>query len=138
MNVVFYDDEQYAVLAASWLENYYGVGSFPEDFFPTTGICVCDNEGNPFFIMPVYLEQSSSVAVAGHCVFNPGNTPKVNHKATELAIDNLVRFAQEHKKKFIITMWGRKSISRMAEKKGYLNTDIVQQQIKGVPSWQIR
>ena len=130
MNVIFYNNDEYSEAAGNLLSQHYS-GKFPVDFFPQTGIAICEAE-IPVLIMPVYLEQSSSVAVAGHCCYNEKFSSRKKHYATELAVAQLENFAKKYNKKYIISIWGRKSISNIAVKFGFSNTDVIQQQFKEV------
>lgn len=127
MTVLISENGEYLNTAISFIDNHYQKG-FPVDFFPQTGIMVMQDQ-IPVLIMPVYLEQSSSVLVAGHCLFNDNINNKIKNKALHEVCAEFPAIAKFFRKKYILTIWGRQSICRIANKYGFKNTDKVQEQI---------
>lgn len=119
-------DRQYA---ADMLSIHYTgrQGTFPVDFLPETGVSV-ESGGRIICIIPIYLEQSSTVAVLGH--FIAGNaTPKQIHQAAHIAIQAAERFAKAAGKKYLISLFGRRSINRIADTLGFITADKVEEKI---------
>lgn len=116
------------LLAARWLEDFYGQGKFPADFFPKTGVAV-RRGGETLAVVPVYLEASSRVAVAGHFTAAPGLPPRLLRKAAQTAVRGCQEFARKRGRPYLVAIWGRRSISRIAEQCGFRNADTVQEQL---------
>ena len=116
--------------AADMLSSHHtGVpGKFPADFLPETGIVVRDHSGM-VCVIPVYLEQSSSVAVLGHFIADSKVPRKKLREAAFLAIEGAKRFAKSAGKKHLISLFGRNSINRIADGCGFQNADSVQEKI---------
>ena len=142
--------------AARWIEEYYGSKfnvqrstfnggnaepmpraedrpdqgdvRWPDGFFPTTGVAV-RRGGSPIVVIPVYLEATSRVAVAGHFTAAPGLPPRLLRLAALAAVRGCQDFARRNGRPFLIAIWGRRSISRIAARCGFRNADTVQEQI---------
>lgn len=127
MRIEFYENGEFFPNAIEFLNKHYKEG-FSVDFFPKTGLVIME-DNIPVLIMPIYFENTSSVIVAGHCIFNDICALKVKHKAFHLIPNALKTVAKSFGKKYILTLWGRNSLSNIASKYGFLNTDIVQEQI---------
>lgn len=120
-------DRQYAADMLSI--HYTGVaGKFPADFLPDTGIKVREND-QIICIIPIYLEQSSTVAVLGHFIANDQADRKQLRQAAVIAIEAAKRFAKAAGKKHLITLFGRRSINAIADECGFQNADPVQEKI---------
>ena len=103
-------------------------GPFPADFLPETGIVVRQN-GIALCYIPVYLEQTSSVAVLGHFIADPHADRKLLARAVRLAINQARNFAREHHKKYLVSIFGRNSINRIADKMGFISGDVAEEKI---------
>lgn len=108
-----------------WMLYHYG-RQFPADFFPKTGVAAYVN-GIPGCIIPVYLESTSSVAVLGHCAVNEGLEKKVILSAVEKCIRGCVEFSRKNGKKYAVTIFGRNSINRIADKCGFFTADTIEE-----------
>jgi hypothetical protein len=114
-------------LPLQWLKEYYG-RDFPRTFFPETGIITSMGE-QPACVIPVYLENTANVAVLGHCMFNNSMPKRLLAAAARQCIDSAKNFAVKHQKKYVISIFGRNSINRIADKCGFLSADIVEEKI---------
>lgn len=108
-----------------WIAEYYG-GSFPADFFPKTG-CVASIDNVDACIIPVYLEQTSSVAVLGHCIVNADLPKRQIAKAVKACIDECTQIAKRHNRKYAVAIFGRNSINRIADRCGFMTTDSIEE-----------
>lgn len=111
-------------MAADMLSTHYtgSAGKFPVDFLPETGVAVVD-DGKTVCVIPVYLESTSSVAVLGHFIAAGGVSPKKLHRAAALAIEAAKRFARAAGKKYVVAIFGRRSINKIADTMGFTTTD---------------
>ena len=101
---------------------------WPDGFFPKTGVAV-RRGGETLVVIPVYLEATSRVAVAGHFTAAPGLPPRLLREAAQTAVRGCQVFARRHGRPFLIAIWGRRSISRIAAQCGFRNADTVQEQL---------
>lgn len=114
--------------AATMLGQVAKTGFFPADFFPCTGVVVEQN-GTMICIIPVYLESSSKAAVLGHFIANPDVNRKIVAEAARIAIEAAVAFAKKHERTYIISIFGRNSINRIADKCGFDTAEIIEEKI---------
>lgn len=119
-------DDRYA--AAAMLGKAAKTGFFPADFFPDTGIVVEQNN-TIICMIPVYLESSSKVAVLGHFIANCDVDRKIVAEAARIAIEAAVALAKKHERKYIISIFGRNSINRIADKCGFTTAEIIEEKI---------
>ena len=103
-------------------------GMFPADFLPETGIAAT-LRGETLCIIPVYLEQSSTVAVLGHFIANDHANRKQLRLAAIAAIEAAKRFAKVAGKKYIVSIFGRRSINRIADNLGFNDADHIEEKI---------
>ena len=103
-------------------------GMFPADFLPETGIAATLH-GETLCIIPVYLEQSSTVAVLGHFIADDQVNRKQLRAAAIAAIEAAKRFAKAAGKKYIVSIFGRRSINRIADGLGFKNADHIEEKI---------
>ena len=117
-------------IAADILSSHYAgaAGLFPADFLPETGIKVVAN-GSTVCIIPVYLEQSSATAVLGHFIAAPDADKKMLRNAAVSAIDAAKDFARKHGKKYLLSVFGRRSINRIADACGFVDADKIEEKI---------
>lgn len=111
--------------ALDWIAEYYGK-SFPEDFLPESGL-VCMMDDQEACMIPIYLEQSSSVMVLGHCILNQSMHRRVLAAAVRFCILESKRYAAMHHKKYIISLFGRNSINRIADDYGFVTADVAEE-----------
>lgn len=111
--------------AAGWMMNHYSK-PFPQDFLPETGIIALVN-GIRACVIPVYLENSSTVAVLGHCMINEKLVKRQIVQAVEACMRAAVSFAATQKKKYVIALFGRNSINRLADKCGFVTADRIEE-----------
>ena len=111
--------------ALEWFELHYG-GKFPEDFLPETGV-VCEVDGVPAVMFFVYFEESSSVAVLGHCVFHPEKRGRDVVKALEFGLEFVKGYARGKGKKYVVSIFGRNSINRIADRCGFVDADKIEE-----------
>ena len=93
--------------------------SFPVQILPKTGLsCFCDQHllGVAF----LYLEKSSSVAVCGWCVTNPGNAPSESALAVRELLKAMPEYARQNGATFLLSTFGNRGINRIARKMGFL------------------
>jgi hypothetical protein len=114
--------------AATMLGEVAKTGFFPAEFFPDTGVVVEQN-GTIICIIPLYLESSSKAAVLGHFIANPAVDRKIVAEAARIAIEAAVALAQKHERKYIISIFGRNSINRIADKCGFDTSEIIEEKI---------
>lgn len=112
--------------ALGWMGERYEK-PFPLDFFPQTGVAVEDGAGRLLAVIPVYFEESSAVAVAGHCMANPANVPRESRAAVETAMRGTVRYAMERGRKYLVTIYGNRGVNRIADKMGFVRADVVEE-----------
>lgn len=112
--------------ATGWLEARTG-GAMPVEFFPQTGIAAHSADGRLLAVIPVYFEQTGTVAVAGHCMANPANTPRESRAAVEAAIRGSARYAAERGRKYLVTIYGKRSVNRIADRLGFIRADTVEE-----------
>ena len=112
--------------ALAWMGERYG-RPFPADFFPLTGIAAEGENGRLLVVIPVYFEENSAVAVAGHCMANPANTPRESCAAVEAAMRGTVRYAMERDRKYLVTIYGNRGVNRIADKMGFVRADVVEE-----------
>ena len=103
-------------------------GMFPADFLPETGIAATLH-GKTLCIIPVYLEQSSTVAVLGHFIADDQVNRKRLRLAAIKAIEAAKRFAKAAGKKHLVSIFGRRSINRIADGLGFKNADRIEEKI---------
>lgn len=108
-----------------WFKSYYRE-EFPGDFLPETGI-VAEISGEAAVMIPVYFEGSSSVAVLGHCIFCPGVRGKLVVKAVKAAIEFSKLYVSEKGKKYVVSIFGRNSINRIADRCGFVDADKIEE-----------
>lgn len=112
--------------AIGWMRRRYG-GEMPEEFFPKTGVAACRNDGKLLVVIPVYFEETSSTAVAGHCMACPENSPRESRLAVESAMREVVRYAAARGRRFLVAIYGKRSVNRIADRIGFRNGDIVEE-----------
>lgn len=113
------------IMAAGFLGRHYG-GVFPVDFLPVNGVVVLNDEV-PAVIIPIYMEASGTVAVPGHAIFNNDISPKILHQALGIALSKVIDFCRAEGRKYIISLYGRKSVNRAAGKLGFTDVDVAQE-----------
>lgn len=113
--------------AAEMLSNFAG-GIFPADFLPATGV-VAEHFGKAVCYLPIYLESSSSVAVLGHFISVPGGNKFLLDEAAELAINSAKLFAKRHGKRFVLSVFGCRSVNRIADRLGFVTTENIEEKI---------
>lgn len=112
--------------ALGWMSARYGQ-RFPADFFPQTGVVAEDGAGRLLAVIPVYFEESSAVAVAGHCMANPANRPRISRAAVEAAMREVLRYAAKRDRKYLVTIYGNRGVNRIADKLGFGPADTVEE-----------
>ena len=103
-------------------------GTFPADFLPVTGVAV-EHFGKAVCYLPIYLESTSSVAVLGHFISVPGADKFLLDKAAELAINSAKIFAKKHGKRFALSVFGCRSVNRIADRLGFVTTENIEEKI---------
>ena len=101
---------------------------FPADVFPETGIVV-EQDGIPVCYLPVYLEQSSKVAVLGHFVGVPGIDKFLLHRAAEMALSSAVKFAQKSGRPYIISIFAHPAVNRIADRNGFRTAEVIEEKL---------
>lgn len=117
-------------IAADLLSRHYTgcAGFFPADFLPVTGIKVVEKDKNICFL-PVYLEQSSATAVLGHFIADAAANRRKLRQAAILAIQAGKELAEKSGKKYLISVFGRRSINRIADGCGFADADKIEEKI---------
>ena len=110
--------------ALEWLSRIGG-NPFPEDFIPDTG--VVGSIGSLACVIPVYFEYSSKVAVLGFCMIDPDLIPKLKHKAAETTMQYAIEYIKSKNRRHIISIFGNRSINRMAERIGMIHTENIEE-----------
>lgn len=119
-----------AFAAYSWLnkrlQNMAGSEvEFPRGLLPQTGLaCYCSKKLLAAAFL--YLERSTSIAVCGWCIANPGNSPRESAEAVELLLRSMPEYARKHGATYLLTTFGRRSINRIARKVGFLPGEIAE------------
>ena len=113
-------------LAIRWLAEHYRSDAFPEDFLPYTGVAVLCGD-TVAAVIPVYLEQSSSVAVLGHCMINEKIKKRIIVQCLQQLIEFAKIYAKNNGKKYIVGIFGRRSINRIADKCSFVNADTIEE-----------
>ena len=116
-----------AITAVAWMTQRYK-NPFPKDFFPSCGAAVFDDI-RLLAVIPMYFDQTSPVAVAGHCMTSPDNSPRESYKAILLAMNFCQHLARRKNKKYLVTLYGKRSINRIADQLGFLDADCVQEKL---------
>lgn len=111
--------------ALQWMSDHYQM-PFPADFFPQTGV-IAAVDGIDAVVIPVYLEQSSAVAVLGHCVFNTKLCRKTLRIAAQSCIGACIEFAEAKGKKYAVSIFGRRSVNRIADRCGFITADTIEE-----------
>ena len=114
--------------AAAMLARAVKANAFPEDFLPETGVVV-EHCGRVICIIPVYMEATSNVAVLGHFIADVSANRKLVAKAAKLAIEAAAAWAKKQGRKYVISIFGRNSINRIADKLGFITTEIIEEKI---------
>lgn len=111
--------------ALEWMQHHYGK-AFPRDFLPKTGIIAVLN-GIKVCVIPIYLESSSSVAVLGHCIINEKIPGRKVCMAIKECVKTCVSFARKKQRKFVISVFGRRSINKIVDQCGFLTADTIEE-----------
>lgn len=101
---------------------------FPADFLPATGV-MAEFDNKPICFLPIYLEQSSKVAVLGQFIADKNADRRLLAKAVRFLIAQAKVFAKEHKKKYLVSIFGCNSINRIADKMGFIPGDVAEEKI---------
>lgn len=114
-------------LGTAWLENACRqhtpeVESFPEDFFPETGVTV-EYNGIPAAVITIYLELTTNAAILGFCMLNNELPAKIRHGAAEKCIAAAIQYCRQLGKKYIFALFGHKAVNRIADRMGFVTAD---------------
>ncbi|MBQ9088661.1 MAG: hypothetical protein IJY46_07765 [Lentisphaeria bacterium] len=112
--------------AAQLLADHYKCEKFPLDFLPITGVVV-EYSGMIVCVIPVYLESSSKVAVLGHFIANDHIDRRLLRNAAALAIRETKSFARRAGKVYVMSVFGRHSINRIADRLGFVTADQIEE-----------
>lgn len=112
--------------ALGWLSAHLKKQGFPRDFLPETGVCV-SVDGKLACLIPVYFEHSSKVAVLGHCLVNGETNKKQACFAIKKCMEYAVEYASARGKKYIVSIFGRNSINKIADNCGFITADTIEE-----------
>lgn len=112
-------------IALMWMKKHY-LRPFPADFFPKTGVVALISEEEAC-IIPIYLEGTSTVAVLGHCIINEDLPKRKVWLAVKECIEYSKDFCRMAGKKYVVSIFGRNSINRIADRCGFAAGDKVEE-----------
>lgn len=113
-------------IALLWFKSYYDGKDFPKDFLPETGVCV-SVDGTLVCVIPIYFEHSSNVAILGHCMINHEFNKKQTCFAIKKCIEYAVEYASGRGKKYLVSIFGRNSINKIADNCGFITADTIEE-----------
>ena len=112
--------------AAQLLTDHYNCGTFPADFLPITGVVV-EHSGSVVCIIPVYMEESSKVAVLGHFIASDNCDRHLVLTAAKSAIQEAKLLARRAGKNYVVSIFGRRSINKVADRLGFVTADQIEE-----------
>ena len=124
VNVRYMTDSD-AVRAGNWLnlkvrsKSGCAAAEFPLELLPQTGLS-CFYEHTLLAVAFLYLEKSSSVAVCGWCIANPGNLPSQSRIAVMELLRAMPQYAKQQGATFLLTSFGNRGINSIARGLGFL------------------
>ena len=92
---------------------------FPLALLPRTGLA-CYRKGVLKAAAFLYLEKSSSVAVCGWIMANPGNSSASSHKAVQMLLAAMPDYARRHGAKYLLTTFGNRAVNKIADRLGFI------------------
>lgn len=113
------------VFALGLMKNHYG-SEFPGDFFPDTGaVCLIDDV--IACVILIYFEESSATSVLGHCVINKDFPKRQLCSAVTECIRFGIDICRKNGRKYVVGIFGRNSINRLADKIGFSTADKIEE-----------